>query len=111
MQIGESVDRIPRRMEAARAGKRGGDVRFPALARGDRGAAWVPHGVVDDRSQPYPGIRLDHGPGTPARDAAMTGPNSLADVHRRAFVASRASAGLMTSSTSPYATASSGVMK
>jgi len=98
-------------MEAARAGKRGCDVRFPAQARGNGGAAWVPHGVVDDRTQPYPGIRLDHGPGTPARDAATTGPNSLADFHRRAFVASRASAGLMTSSTSPYATASSGVMK
>ncbi len=111
MQIGESLDRIPRGMEAARAGKRGGDVHFPALARSDGGAAWVPDGVVDDRSKSYPGIRLDHGPGTPARDAATTGPNSLANVHRRAFVASRASAGLMTSSTSPYATASSGVMK
>jgi hypothetical protein len=111
MQIGERIDRIARRMKAARAGKRGGDVRFPATARSERGASWLPHRVVDDRSQPYPVPCLDHGPCAPARDAATTGANSLADVHRRAFVARRTSAGWITSSTSPYETASSGAMK
>jgi len=110
-QVRERIDGIVRRMESARARELRSLVRVLLGTDGDRGGRRRPHRVVEHRAEPDSRTRLPDRPDSPgAHPVATHFADSFAGLHHRA-PANRTSAGLMTSSTSPYATASSGVMK
>ena len=116
-RIRERVRGVTRRVEAAAAlpprnGVRphGGGKRVlvqPALR--EDGPTGGPDEVVQDGAEPEAGRSLDHGPGPPPGDGTAAFAKRASGLHQRAFTI-RVSAGWMTLSTSPYATASSGVM-
>lgn len=110
-QVRERIDRIVHSMKTARARELRGLVRVLLGTDGDRRGGRRPHRVVEHRAEPDSRTRLPDRPDAPAAhpDAAHFA-DSVAGLHHRA-PANRTSAGWMTSSTSPYATASSGVMK
>jgi len=110
-QVRERIDRIVRRMESTRARALRGLVGVLLGTGGDRRGGRRPHRVVEHRAEPDSRTRLPDRPDAPGThtDAAHFA-DSFAGLHYRA-PANRTSAGWMTSSTSPYATASSGVMK
>jgi hypothetical protein len=81
-----------------------------ATALGHERAAVRPHEVVKDGAETNARRRLRHDPGAPTRHRPAGLANGASGFHQCAL-ARRLSAGWMTSSTSPYATASSGAMK
>src|SRR5262245_59794176 len=117
-RVRQRLDRIVRGMEAAIALHAGNRMRtnrrceriLVTPAPRDHGLSLRPHEVVQDGAEPEPGSRLRDDPRTPTRHRPARFPKCATGLHQRAF-ASRVSAGWMTSSTSPYATASSGAMK
>ena len=110
-QVRERIDGIVRRMESAHARELRGLVRVLLGTDRDRRGRRSPHRVVEHRAEPDSRTRLPDRPDAPgAHPDATHFADSFAGLHHRA-PANRTSAGWMTSSTSPYATASSGVMK
>src|SRR5262249_12950983 len=116
-RIRQCVDRVACGVEAAVALRAGHGMR--AEWRCERivleatlrqcGAAVRPDELVERRAQTRPVRRLRDDPGAPPGDGATALAKCASGLHQ--FVlARRVSAGWITSSTSPYATASSGVM-
>ena len=120
MQVGERIGRVARRVEPAAAvraadvvhAERSGEPILMPKAGRNGGLTGKPEVVEERRGEPHTLTRPGHRPGAPAEHggAGLHSSLRLAELHQRVF-ASRVSAGWMTSSTSPYATASSGVMK
>ena len=116
-RVRKRIHRVARRVEAAVARRARHRVRpdgrgeriLVQPAFGNDRSAGRPDEIVQDGAEPEPAARLDHGPGPPAGDGTTALAKCASGLHQRAF-ANRVSAGWMTSSTSPYATASSGVM-
>ncbi len=121
MQVGERVGRVAGRVEPAAALGQGGDlvrgerrcerILVPQAGRNGR-LARKPEVVEERRGEAHTSTGLGHRPGAPAerRRACLHLALRFAELHQLVF-AGRRSAGWMTSSTSPYATASSGAMK
>src|SRR4029077_9060002 len=110
-QVRERIDWIVHSMKTARARELRSLVRVLLGTDGDRRGGRCPHRVVEHRAEPDSRTRLPDRPDAPtAHPDAAHFADSFAGLHHRA-PANRTSAGWMTSSTSPYATASSGVMK
>ena len=120
VQVGERVGRVARRVEPAAAvrtadvvhAERSGEPILVPKAGRNGGLAGKPEVIEERRGESHTSTRPGHRPRPPAEHgcACFQFPLRFAELHQRAFLGRR-SAGWMTSSTSPYATASSGAMK